>query len=244
MSVGMQTSAESLDLDAASPVGRPCYVSARGMLGVVLAVEPGGTMTVALEVGPTVPVAADGVVALPQVGEFVEVPRAGGLLRGYWVGLVPPSEDGGPVTARVVAGVEVVEQRTDAASIRACRVVSGSADPNVAGVVRAVAQACALLDVQRREHEAWKASLNDAACDRADDQGWCSDFDAFMKDWGMQGRRRTYDVEVEVTGTVTIRVVAANASDAQETVSRAQIVDAVRERLDNLDFDVKDAEEA
>ena len=40
----------------------------------------------------------------------------------------------------------------------------------------------------------WKASLNDAACERVDDQGWCSDFDRFMNDWGMQGRRRTYDV--------------------------------------------------
>ena len=243
MSVDMQVSGESR-VDAESLVGRPCYVTAGGVLGAVTGVEPGGALMVALEVGRTVSVAADDVVVLPQVGEFVEVPRHGGVLCGYWVGLVPATDDGGLVTARVVAGGEVVEHRTEAASLLACRVVSGSADPSVAGAIRAAAQVCSLLDAERRGYEAWKESLNEAACDRADDQGWCSDFDAFMNDWGMQGRRRTYEVEVEVTGTVTIRVEAANASDAQETVSRAQIIDAASSRLDNLDFDVKDAEEA
>ena len=258
MSVDMLASSELLDLNAVSPVGQPCHVSSRGMLGTVSAVEADGTVTVALEAdgtvtvaleaGPTVPVPAAGLVVLPQVGGFVEVPRHGGLLRGYWVGLVPPSEDGGRSPLAWWRASRSWEHRTEAASLKTCRVVSGSVDPNVAGVVRAVAQACALVDVVRRDHEAWKAILNDAACERADDQGWCSDFDRFMNDWGMQGRRRTYEVEVEVevevTGTVTIRVEAANSSDAEETVTREKIIDAARVRLNHLDYKVKDAQEA
>lgn len=111
-----------------------------------MAVEPGDTVTVALHAGVAVPAAAADVVVLPQVGEFVELPRDSGLLRGYWVGLVPPSGAEGPVTARVVAGAVVVEHVTDPQSL--------------------------LVDGARRQHEAWREQLNEAACDRADDQGW------------------------------------------------------------------------
>ena len=47
-----------------------------------------------------------------------------------------------------------------------------------------------------------------------------------------------------MTGTVTIRVEAANSSDAGETVTRAQVSDAAHERLDHLDYEVKDAQGA
>lgn len=245
MSVDTQVSTETPEhVKVELEMGRPCYLPARAALGVLMAVEPGDTVTVALHAGVIVPAAADDVVLLPQVGEFVELPRDSGLLRGYWVGLVPPSGAEGPVTARVVAGAEVVEHVTDPQSLRASRTLSGPVDPGVSSVVQAVARSYELLDGARRQHEAWREQLNEAACDRADDQGWCSDFDAFMNDWGMSGRRRTYDVEVEVTGRVTIRVEAARSSDAEEAVTRAQVVEAAGERLADLDYEVKDAEQA
>jgi hypothetical protein len=57
---------------------------------------------------------------------------------------------------------------------------------------------------QRRAFEVWKGQLSEAACDRADEQSWCSDFDEFMGAWGLQGRVRDFDVEVHVSGRVSV----------------------------------------
>lgn len=61
-------------------------------------------------------------------------------------------------------------------------------------------QVCGRLDSERRAVQVWKGQLSEAACDRADDQSWCSDFDEFMADWGLAGRARDFDVEVVVSG--------------------------------------------
>lgn len=65
----------------------------------------------------------------------------------------------------------------------------------------------------------WKGRLSEAACERADDHGWCSEFDDFMAQWGMEGRVRVYDVAVEVTARV--RSEPGASAPAQRGAQRA-----------------------
>lgn len=180
---------------------------------------------------------------LPLVGDFVTVPRGGGVLRGVWIGLgsLVDGVEAGRVTARVMCGGLVVEHVTWAVSVRAALVVSGRAEPDVADAARAAALVCGQMDSQRRAFEAWKGRLSEAACERADEQGWCSDFEDFMQNWGLQGRVRDFDVQVQVSGRVSVRVQAPTGSIAEGGVSREHVQELVS-GLDELDFQVQAAE--
>ena len=145
-------------------------------------------------------------------------------------------------TARVMCGGQFVEHVTWAVSVRAALVVSGRAEPDVADGARAVALVCGQMDSQRRAFEVWKGQLSEAACDRADEQSWCSDFDEFMGDWGLPGRVRDFDVEVQVSGQVSVRVQAATGSIAEGRVSREDVQELVS-GLSGLEFEVQDAEQ-
>jgi hypothetical protein len=102
---------------------------------------------------------------------------------------------------------------------------------------------CGQLDSQRRAFEVWKGRLSEAACERADEQSWCSDFEDFMEAWGLQGRVRDFDVEVHVSGRVSVRVQAPTSSIAEGRVSREDVQELVS-GLDGLDFEVQGVEPA
>lgn len=240
----LSVSAASLSAES-SCVGRECFVVDRGRVGTVTSVqESDGSLMVTMD-GSLLAVAPQGAVVLPQVREFVAVPAArGGLLRGFWLGLGAGRVDlgggGVGVAVRVLAGAEVVEQVLPVRDVSAERVVTGvERDAAAVGALGALARACAQVEAQTRAHEAWKDQLNEAACERADDQSWCSDFDDFMRDWGLAGRVRTYDVEVEVTGRVTVRVEAATDSAAEEHVTDDLVRAAIAQDFRRLEYELE-----
>jgi hypothetical protein len=102
----------------------------------------------------------------------------------------------------------------------------------------------------RRQHEEWKASLVSDAHEKANEHGYCSDFDDFMESHGLPRRVYDYDVEVQVqvinTHTVTIRVTAEDHDHARETVDQDQVESAYRQKTGNYDeihdWDVTDTE--
>ncbi len=226
-------------------VGREVWVPEVGV-GSVAEVSPSGGLGVRLGGRLLAVEESAGAVVFPRAGEPVVLPRGSGTVRGLWVGLVPALE--GPVRAgwvsvRVLVGAQVVVHTAAVAELDARRVVTGPADRGTGDAAVALGQVCAMLDAGRGEHEAWKAGLSAAACERADDHGWCGEFDEFMAGWGLSGRSHWFDVEVAVSVRVTVAVEASNAQDAEEAMSRGQVLAAVRDNLDGLDYEVTDVEQ-
>lgn len=80
-----------------------------------------------------------------------------------------------------------------------------------------------------RRHEADIAAIGEALQEKANDRGWCDEYDDFVGDLNgslhvaLPVRTRTYDVEVtltrEETQTITVEVEARNAQEAVEQVN-------------------------
>lgn len=220
---------------------RECFAPGMGRVGRLLPGSGDGGATVVFDDGAA-PVEAEGAVPLPMVGEFVQVPRAGGVVRGYWVGVVGGSPMvGGQLRVRILDGSEVTEIACTAEMVDAGRVVTEQPDPAVAGAVRALAETCRRLDRQAAEHAEWKVRLGAAACEMADRQQLCKQFDAFMDDWGLQTRTREYTVEITL-GTVHVNVTAADLESAKQQVDGSDVRAACAEN--DPDWSVADAWEA
>lgn len=76
-------------------------------------------------------------------------------------------------------------------------------------------------------HEARLEAIVDAAHEYADDNSLCERFDAFMEEQGLRGRRADYDVEVDVTVRVVVKVTACDADDARGEVDTEMLADAI-----------------
>lgn len=233
----------SVDVESAQDVtmqvlGRECYVPGDSRRGVWQSTTAAGVPLVRYHAdGPVVEAA--GAVALPVVGELVQVPGHTGALRGYWAG-VCGQPSGNQVRVQLLIGAELVESTLDYAELDAARIVTGQGSPELVDAVRAAAKLAEQARRDRAEHEAWKQQLSADACERADSEGYCSQFDEFMIDHGLEGRSRSYSVECTVTGTVTVQVWASTSDQAEQQVTRQDVIDALN--TDDLDWEVEDAE--
>jgi hypothetical protein len=228
------TQAESVDA-AVDLIGRRCVsVSAPNemagqprRIGIIESVQPSGSVLARFD-GAPVEIPAAAFVALPRVGERVDLSQAvGGPLRGFWLGARVSSPYGHVVTVHVLDGSTVVERAVRPDEVHAPRVVTGTVETAVAVVCDALAEQIAQAERVRVEHEMWRQSLSEAACARADDQGWCRQFDEFMADWGLQGRDRNYSIEVLVTSRCTVSVSAQSADAAEQLVDTGMVRDAL-----------------
>lgn len=245
MSVDVQqapSGAVSADAGCGGLVGRECWVPGAGAVGTVESVLPDGAVRVALSGQRAVTVERDAMVLLPQVGERVEMDVAGAPLYGLWVGLAgPPAAVERLAGVRLLVGGQLVERTVPAELVRAERCVTAPAgEPAVTGVLEVLAGAVAVADVERGEVQDWKQRLAAAACEHADDQGWCSSFDDFMVEWGLPARSRWFDVEIEVAGRVTVRVEAATTDAAEAQVTFAAVREAAADQIDGMDYQIKD----
>lgn len=72
---------------------------------------------------------------------------------------------------------------------------------------------------------------NAAACEWADENSLCDQFERFCEAYGWQGRTRTFDVTVRVTADVVVQVEAPRGSrgdDLRERVEEDEVRDQVR----------------
>lgn len=75
--------------------------------------------------------------------------------------------------------------------------------------------------------EARLEAIVDAAHEYADENSLCERFDEFMEEQGLRGRRAEYDVEVDVTVRVVVKVTACDADDARGEVDTGMLADAI-----------------
>jgi hypothetical protein len=97
----------------------------------------------------------------------------------------------------------------------------------------------AQLSNVRRTHDEWVAALVADAHQMADDNSLCSRFDDFMAEHGLPTRSRTYDVEVNVDFTVTVRVEGMSRDDAISEISQDDVDDAIREHISEVNVDYR-----
>lgn len=101
---------------------------------------------------------------------------------------------------------------------------------------------------ERQEHETWKERAIVTAHEYADRHDLCGEFDRCMEEIGLRGRERDFNVDVEVTLPITVRVTATSADSATQMVDESDVEAAVLglERYDiNIgNYDVGDAEPA
>jgi hypothetical protein len=183
-------------------------------------------------------------VALPWAGELVVLPTPTGVVQGYWIGLYTHDAQPvqGRVRVRVLSGGNVVEQDVAADALAADRIVSGQqADGAVAGAVQALAGAYRMAEVRRLEEQRWRQRLTEAAHEEADERGWCSEFDDFMEQAGLERRSRNYACRVRVWATVTVCVEAGSAENAERQMDRATVLPYVE--LDQLELEVEEVHE-
>ena len=87
--------------------------------------------------------------------------------------------------------------------------------------IAAMLQACTTLlnsfEDANRKRQAMQAkydNLGEALLAKAEDHGWCSEYEEFAEEWDLPKRTRDYEV------TITVTVNAANAQEAQEWAER------------------------
>lgn len=102
-----------------------------------------------------------------------------------------------------------------------------------ADVDRLVREARAAKD---REFAAWKEEASRIACEYADENSLCGEFERCMEDIGLQGRNRDY----EVTVTFSLTVTARNEDEAEEEAASI-LRDDIYYRMSSADFDVEPA---
>jgi hypothetical protein len=93
------------------------------------------------------------------------------------------------------------------------------------------------LEELRERNQRWVDDLVEDACEWADRNSLCSEFENFMESHQLPGRERSHDVEVEVTARITVSVSARSVEAAEECIDS----DDVRSHIENtarfFDFD-------
>jgi hypothetical protein len=187
----------------------------------------------ALQIGPPADGAGAGeVIPLPKPGEVVWLTGQGEeeTCRGVWVG--QPSEAASATTpaelaARVLVDGQLRVMRGPACRFDARRVVLDGGEVPQTEMRAGLAQLAALLDQQAAEHQTWREEMAAAAHEKAEANDLCGVFDAFMADWGLPGRTRTWAVCVDTSESVTLYVQANSQEEAENSVTADQ-VDAAR----------------
>jgi hypothetical protein len=196
-------------------------------------------------VGPAETPRPEGVVALPRVGEVVALTTRTGAVQGYWIGLPSGAEQptfpDGRIRVRILTGGEVAEHELEASALEAEHVV-GQAEGAIADAVVALATAYQQKDHQRLGHEQWRQLLTAGAHEEADAREWCSDFDDFMEQVGLDRRGRTYACEVAVSTCVTVHVDASSQDAAENSITRDLVMGGVS--LENLEWEINSTWEA
>ncbi|MCO7221555.1 hypothetical protein [Klenkia sp. PcliD-1-E] len=185
----------------------------------------------ALQINPS----ADGtgeVVPLPKPGEVVWLTGQGEeeTCRGVWVGTLreaPAATVPAELSARVLVDGQLRMMRGPACRFDARRVVLGDGEVPPAEMLAGLAQLSTLLDQQAAEHQSWREEMAAAAHEKAEAHDLCGVFDAFMADWGLPGRTRTWAVCVDTSESVTLYVQANSQEEAENSVTSDQ-VDAAR----------------
>lgn len=97
-------------------------------------------------------------------------------------------------------------------------------------------------DADRTRHHEWVRRLNESACEWADRNSLCSEFESFCDEWGLEGREREFEVDVEVTVSLRMTRSARNREDAEESVDLDDVRQHLRENFAYLDvnFNVTD----
>ncbi len=177
------------------------------------------------------------VVALPSPGERVEVPGGPAL----WLG-VKAAPLAGHLAAKVmldsgeVRALPGTVERFDAA-----RIMTGPGSAEVSRLAAALYVSAINLEVREQEHQVWIQNLTEAAHDRANDQGWCEEFDDWMASQGLDRRRRDYEVEVSVRASVTVVMSSmSSADDARESIGLTDVWQALSR--DDIDWDIEGVE--
>jgi hypothetical protein len=98
------------------------------------------------------------------------------------------------------------------------------------------------VDTERAKHHDWVRRLNESACEWADRNSLCSEFESFCEEWGMEGREREFDVDVEVTVSFRMERSARSQDDADESVDLDDVKQYLRENFSYLDVNFTVAE--
>ncbi|MDA3636847.1 hypothetical protein [Rhodococcus sp. C-2] len=95
----------------------------------------------------------------------------------------------------------------------------------------------AALQREREERSRWVDSLVEDACEWADSNSLCGEFENFMSEHDLPGRERDHEVEVTVTASVTVTVSARSADGARESLDTSDVRDAISNDLGYINFD-------
>lgn len=90
-------------------------------------------------------------------------------------------------------------------------------------------------NTERANHREWVRRLNESACEWADENSLCSEFERFCEQWGLEGRERDFDVEVNVTVALTMTRSARSQEDADESVDLDDVRQHLRDNFSYLD---------
>ncbi len=93
------------------------------------------------------------------------------------------------------------------------------------------------LERERDDRSRWLDSLVEDACEWADNNSLCSEFENFMDAHNLPGRERDHEVEVTVTASVTVTVSARSADAARETLDTSDVRESISNNLSYIDFD-------
>lgn len=183
------------------------------------------------------------VIPLPLTGEVVWLTGQGDeeSFRGVWVGIsshTPTATIPAELSARVLVNGQIRVVRGAACRFDARRVVPNGGDVPPSEMLAGLVQLATLLDQQATEHQTWREELAAAAHEKAEANDLCGVFDAFLEDWGLPGRLRTWAVQVDTRESVTLYVQARTEEDASRSVTAEQ-VDAARS-VYTMNWDVDD----
>lgn len=91
-----------------------------------------------------------------------------------------------------------------------------------------------LITSEREAHAEWLDRLQDRCAEEADDNEWCGEFERFMENAGLEGRRAT---EIEVTATLLVRM-SVDDSDAEALFDRINGIDTDASYFDGCSAEV------
>ncbi|GAA4757740.1 hypothetical protein GCM10023328_47040 [Modestobacter marinus] len=218
--------------------GRSCYLPDRGVIAEAVGLTPSGQTTVSVDGQQAEDVSE--VVVLPRLGESVWIAEGRETpLHGRWIGLrTPLTAPTWQVTARVLCDGAVLEHTGPARvfDARTVRMIAESTPAAPDGDLQAVAQLAAMLDQQAVQHELWRAEFAEAAGHKADEMDLCGQFDDFMHEWHLPGRKRSFTILVDTSQLVSLTVEAETAGDAEELLT-TEMVKAARS-VDSLSWSV------
>lgn len=187
----------------------------------------------------------DDFIPLPRIGERVQLVSYGRSITGIYLGRAEHSE-GAMVTAFVLNGEHVTLAAAPASvwDARTAVVDSLQPEPAVVAVLAVLAESCRDRARDKAAHQQWIDNLVADAHDWADRNDLCSVFDNFMDEHSLPSRVEDFEVLVNVTLStqVTVTRSARSSEDAEESVDRDDVREALGSRygyslLADLDFD-------